>query len=59
MPHHVDESLWSNGDARLRIGQLTRSDEALAAEVELTGAPLSWLDAHTPREVAFNGYVFG
>lgn len=53
----VDESLWSNEDARLRIGQLVRSNKSLVAEAELTGAPLGWLDPHTPQEVAFDGYV--
>jgi translocation and assembly module TamB len=53
----VGESLWSNGDARLRTGQLVRSATTVAADIELTGASMRWLAAYLPDEVAIDGYA--
>ncbi len=53
----VGESLWSNGDTSLRIGNVVRDSESLAAEAELTGAPLEWIAAHGPEEVTVNGFA--
>jgi translocation and assembly module TamB len=55
----VDAAKWSNGDTRLDIGRVTRSADSLSVEVMLSGAPLQWLDARTPREVTFGGYADG
>jgi translocation and assembly module TamB len=48
---------WTNEDARLRVGQVSSETDSLSAEVELSAAPLRWLDAITPPAVSFDGYV--